>query len=146
MESYTQEQAVRELVAAAIRGELNGDELGFLPALTALAPSLLPTATNVLNNAINRILPAPKQKTDPLALLTAWNAMQPKPAPAPVARAAAPAPAPVVRVAESSTPVIRMSAAPAAGSGGFADMLKNPMILIAIAAVVMFIFMKKGKR
>lgn len=144
MESYTQEQAVRELVAAAIRGELNGDELGFLPALTALAPSLLPTATNVLNNAINRILPAPKPKTDPLALLTAFQAMQPKPAPAPVARAAAPAP--VVRVAESSTPVIRMSAAPAAGSGGFADMLKNPMILIAIAAVALFFFMKKGKR
>lgn len=145
MQSYNQEQAVRELVAAAIRGELNGDELGFLPALTALAPSLLPTATNVLNNAINRILPAPKPKTDPLALLTAFQAMQPKPAP--VARAAAPAPAPVVRVAESSTPVIRMSAAPAAGSGGFADMLKNPMILIAIAAAVLFFFMnKKGKR
>lgn len=144
MQSYNQEQAVRELVAAAIRGELNGDELGFLPALTALAPSLLPTATNVLNNAINRILPAPKQKTDPLALLTAFQAMQPKPAP--VARAAAPAPAPVVRVAESSTPVIRMSAAPAAGSGGFADMLKNPMILIGIAVIALFFFMKKGKR
>lgn len=140
-----QEQALRELVAAAIRGELNGNELGFLQMLAPLVPSLLPAAGNIANSvttgvqsAIDKIFPPAKPKQDPLQLIAAFQALQPPPAPKPL-------PAPVVAPPPAPVPVLKMSA-PTAQAGSTESLFKSPMFMIGIAAVALFFLMGNKKK